>query len=500
MENKRFRNHWTSVVEQFGAALIALVVIIMGSPDDIIDMIVDISRGGFSVETVYVVFILLIFIVIIAIFVAWRFRVWYKTWIVIDNDTLSVERNTIISLKNTIGFKNISNVNMEQNLFEMLIGTCKVKFDTDSLSTANTTDVKIILKKKEAEELRNYIIKHINRIKGDGDDVVEQEILNNEDYDVVANKRNIIMNGLYSISILGIIIFIVSIGSIVSIIPKFVAAGFDGDGFRVLVVAITVAFSLALGTGAGFVKNFLKLYDFKLKRKNNKIYIKHGLFKKVNFAIPVNRINAIIVHQTFIARLLKKYAVEIVNVGMGDEKQEQTYFTFYDTWENTEKIMKRLLPEFSESFSCKTERQPKSVWVIKMLKIIVKYIICMVAFCVCNIVLGIPLIIEIGVLAAIMLWIIVCNILSYKTEGSYIGNSQIKVKSGIFGTTTTIIKFEKIQIVTFNWNILENKLGITKGFIRILAAISNAGHKIPYMSAEKTELIKDKLCISSFKD
>ena len=122
------------------------------------------------------------------------------------------------------------------------------------------------------------------------------------------------------------------------------------------------------------------------------------------------------------------------------------------------------------------------------------------AFCGCNIVLGIPLIVEIGVLAAIMLWIIVCNILSYKTEGSYIGNSQIKVKSGIFGTTTTIIKFEKIQIVTFNRNILENKLGITKGFIRILTAISNAGHKIPYMSAEKTELIKDKLCISSFKD
>ena len=62
MENKRFRNHWTSVVEQFGAAIIALAAIIMGSPDDIIDMIVDMSHGGFSVETVYVAIILLIFI------------------------------------------------------------------------------------------------------------------------------------------------------------------------------------------------------------------------------------------------------------------------------------------------------------------------------------------------------------------------------------------------------------------------------------------------------
>ena len=81
MENKRFRNHWTSVVEQFGAVIIALAAIIMGSPDDIIDMIVDMSHGGFSVETVYVAIILLIFITIIAIFMVWRFRVWYKTWL-----------------------------------------------------------------------------------------------------------------------------------------------------------------------------------------------------------------------------------------------------------------------------------------------------------------------------------------------------------------------------------------------------------------------------------
>ena len=43
-------------------------------------------------------------------------------------------------------------------------------------------------------------------------------------------------------------------------------------------------------------------------------------------------------------------------------------------------------------------------------------------------------------------------------------------------------------------------MGLKKGYKRILSAISNAGHIIPYMSAEKTELIKDKLCISSFKD
>ena len=61
--------------------------------------------------------------------------------------------------KNTIGLKNISNVNTEQNLLEMLLGTCKVKLDTNSMSTSDKTDVKIILKKAEAEQFRLYVMK-----------------------------------------------------------------------------------------------------------------------------------------------------------------------------------------------------------------------------------------------------------------------------------------------------------------------------------------------------
>ena len=58
-----------------------------------------------------------------------------------------IERNTWNKKKNTIGLKNISNVNTEQNLLEMLLGTCKVKLDTNSMSTSDKTDVKIIFEK-----------------------------------------------------------------------------------------------------------------------------------------------------------------------------------------------------------------------------------------------------------------------------------------------------------------------------------------------------------------
>lgn len=46
--------------------------------------------------------------------------IWSKTYISICENTLVIERNTMNRMKYTIAASSISNVNMEQNLFEML--------------------------------------------------------------------------------------------------------------------------------------------------------------------------------------------------------------------------------------------------------------------------------------------------------------------------------------------------------------------------------------------
>ena len=48
----------------------------------------------------------------------------------------------------------IANINIEQNIFERIISTCKVKIDTDSRSTADETDIEIVLKKDIANEMK----------------------------------------------------------------------------------------------------------------------------------------------------------------------------------------------------------------------------------------------------------------------------------------------------------------------------------------------------------
>ena len=52
-----------------------------------------------------------------------------------------VKKNAIFYRKNTYEIKNISNINLEQNMLERIMGTYKIKIDIDSLSTSEVTDI-----------------------------------------------------------------------------------------------------------------------------------------------------------------------------------------------------------------------------------------------------------------------------------------------------------------------------------------------------------------------
>ena len=169
METKRFRNHFSDVIEQLGGLLIFLFIVGVQSIPDILsdtdgdsnDVVALIDNPKYAMIVIIVVITIL---AVLGLIVGFKVRRWYKTWIIIGNDTITVERNTLRSVKNTVGIKNISNVNINQNIFEMIIGTCNLKLDTNSLSTADSTDIKLILKKQQGEELRNYIIDVLKKL------------------------------------------------------------------------------------------------------------------------------------------------------------------------------------------------------------------------------------------------------------------------------------------------------------------------------------------------
>lgn len=154
-ENKRrFRNHISIVAEQIGGGIIAVLALLLVN---VIQEAGELTEEDLSAMADSGLLITAGILLILAAVLANRLFVWAKTYICIEENAVVIERGAMNKKKNTIGIRNISNINLEQNLFEMLLGTCKVKLDTNSRSTADSTDVKIVLKKADAEWFKQEI-------------------------------------------------------------------------------------------------------------------------------------------------------------------------------------------------------------------------------------------------------------------------------------------------------------------------------------------------------
>jgi len=151
MENNiRFRNHPSIILETSMRTVIAVLAVF------VFNLISEMGDEG--IRSADIVLLLGIFVGVLVFMLGYQTILWAKTYITIEENTLIIERNTLNKKRNTIGLKTVSNVNLEQNILEMLLGTCKVKLDTNSLSTADQTDVNIVLKKKEAENFRALVL------------------------------------------------------------------------------------------------------------------------------------------------------------------------------------------------------------------------------------------------------------------------------------------------------------------------------------------------------
>ena len=192
-EGRKFRNHISVVAEKVGAGTYALLAVLAGIFIQNAEELLDMSSS--LLEDRRTLFGLLICLGLLAVSIVKTWWTWSRTWISVQDQAIVIEKRTVNGSENTIGIKNISNINLEQNLFEMLVGTCKVKMDTGSLSTANSTDVTIVLKKAKAEAFKAEVE---SLLRGEKERTEESETGEKEAYDFRAGSQDIIRHGICS--------------------------------------------------------------------------------------------------------------------------------------------------------------------------------------------------------------------------------------------------------------------------------------------------------------
>lgn len=496
MFDKPFRLHFSSIIEDFikGFWLI-LVILVTNIAQSINQFKMDKISTSEILISAGVIFAVIIIVVLI-LYLRWR-----KTYITLTNETLIIERLLINKKITTIGLKNISNVDFEQNILEKILGTAKLKIDTNSLSTANQNDVKIILKLDRIKELKKNILLNIDNIvhksnsnvdNKDNKDSIDSKnnaMDNdfNDDYnqfDVKYDFEKVFQHTLLSIPIFS---FILIIGMVMFFIitlqtPEMTQeffANFFGSIIAIAIIVVPIIYSS--------IRNLFKLYDFKAKRVNDKVYISYGLFTTKKYTIPVDKINAVIIKQPTLARIFKKYTVEIVNVGMVEEQSDVPVLLLMSDKEELEDRLKILLPELN--IKVKEENQPKEA----IIPISIQFVLW-------SLVLVIPTIIflqeyllaKVLVLLSIAIFIVLSIILAYKTRKLGVSEDSIYITKGIFFKRTVIIKISKIQLLELTNSVLTKKLKIQKLKVHILAAAANIEHHSGYFKNDIIQKILEK--------
>ena len=516
-QGMRFRNHISIIAEQTGGLLIALLIVLVPSLLENIDELMETGLEFMDGKWLLVnLGLILFFLVIIAL----QFAVWSKTYISLQDNAVVIERNTLNKKKNTIGIRNISNINTEQNLFEMLLGTCKVKLDTNSRSTADSTDVKIVLKKADALAFKQEVTRRIRdvesgagkgfsagssavfsarRAAGASEDILRETALassgdaaETEDYDVRSDLGDILQHGFFSVNILSVAVIILGIAGAVRTVFQIVG---DPDAAQTLIGAASGVLVAALIVASALwdtVKDFVRYYDFRAKRRGDKIYIRYGFLKKVEYTVPVDKIQALRLKQSFVARLGKRYMAEIVNVGMGDDNDEKNSFLIlYSTEAKLNEKLSVLLPEFLDAAGAAVERQPSSVWAAWSVPALIYTVIVAACAAVCASAMPEYAIWAAAGAAVLEICLAAGMILKYLTEGSLAGNDFLKLAKGYFARTYLIVRYRKIQYVRFSRNPLAKACGIRKGEIHLLASSANTSHSIPYFKGNGEEIIKE---------
>ena len=489
MEQNKFRCHASVIIENLGGAFWFIVLMLFSSLDNASELFTLLMEGEITLfQALAGTGVVL---VIVAVILVYNWVVWAKTWISIDNEAIVIEKNLLNRKVNTIGMKNISNINMEQNIFERIVGTYKVKLDTNSATTADQTDVKIILSKDKAEWFKQQVMQRMN-------EDVEELVVDAEEYDVEYKAKDIVMHCVYTaspVAVLFCIAFIVgcaialnSVNTGAAIVDGLINV--LGSVFAILIIVWSVFQSL--------VRDFFVYYGFKARRHENKIYLTHGFFKKRQYTIAVDKINAVKLESPLVSRVLGRQFVKVICVGVGDEENENSMLLLSEKTSDMEKKLSVLLPEFVMEQPEMIPREKSSMW-----GALAAYIFCVVIWVALAVAFGV-----INVLALEEMWIRIVivivailvlslvglsNVLNFKTCGIGFEKNNLFIVMGSFSKTATWIPYAKIQKIEYDQGPIARHFGFASGVISILAAILESIHPTSYFKVEVFEEIRKRM-------
>ena len=506
-EFSKRRAHFLSILENAWGIILAIFIAIFNQTNELIEFIQDVRRNGLSEltsEDSMIGFLILLVIILICAFIVF-FR-WLRTTISFKDGILVYEKNTLFSQRNELSSSSISNVNLEQNVFERIVGIYKVKFDTSTLSTANRTDVCFVLGKKDAFALKSIVMecitsekvkpehaatveKPIDQINSSEEVIINPEAADNgvdvdldRDYDFKVSEGESFMCALGGMKFMSVVSLVIAIIGTVVIFVELIKTGANQEAFvTVGIFALGIIYAMV----KSLLKNWFKNYDFRVKRKGDIIYLRSGALKVRSYSVPLKHTQAVRLNCTFFGKLMNRVSVNVINVGGEDDDVDGQWLLPALRFDELKEVLERILPEYEikddKEMHSRASRMVKFDFVDGLLSDLIMnifYLGVMVFIFktftnVKDEFLGMPL--WLAVLYFIfyvgnILWDLFAMYWRNRTCKIYMNDKRMWIKDGVFSYKYYICDFDKVQFIEAKSSPIKRIFKVKDAIIHILGS------------------------------
>lgn len=306
---------------------------------------------------------LLIILGVFLLIVFYQTIKWYKDLYCIKNNVIMVKEGLIFINRKEIPFNKIQTVDISQGIKHRVFGLSLVKVDTGN-STIQKEELSFLLKKTEAENLKNNIFAIKNRdaqILSSDEETYKgyKDVCQSKEF--MVSTRELILSAITSNAVFTGILFLASafpfiddylkdfLENIFSKSSFFVEnINFDklGIGSIVLWIILILVIYIIVSLIVAVITTLIKFHGFSVKRENDNLIIKYGLLEKKNYIMPIKKISAIYLKQNVIKQIFKMRAIHIETVGYGNEKGESSILYPLTVGSKYSSLIEELMPEF----------------------------------------------------------------------------------------------------------------------------------------------------------
>lgn len=438
------------------------------------------AEAGFVAGDMGLLWIVLGALGLLAVVVFLIWLGWYNTWISAKDNTLILETGVFVKKRLTVPFSKINTIDMGRNVFQRIVGTCRLKIDTGAIENGaeEKSEINLVFSMKEAENFRNYIL---NRAEQDENEIrmaggVSKLNAGEANGNAVrAQFTDFLLYGMTSSGVWKLVCVLITVaiflGEIstsilervgemllpaVNTLLKFIIS--SGIVMAALYVFMMVVMVTLASNFMSVIYAAIRYYGFSVTRDRNNVVVRYGLISIKNYTIPAENVHAVVVRQNLFQQMIGRCSVEMVSIGYGNEEKETNLLFPIISKKKLPWLLEQILPEYSLS---KAEYKPgkRSIRFLIVRPIVWSAVV--LAAIVAFFGLFMDSLVLSGIVAALLLIaVVISSILKYRNNALGCDGKVMLVRSGGLHTITHLIRVDAVQSVSATTGFFQRRRGV----------------------------------------